>query len=423
MIDMVVGIIAEYNLLHNGHALQLDFAKNTLRADSIVLALSPDFTQRGEIAILSKYERARIALELGVDLVVQIPVNSATDSSLGYAYGSIKTLDGLGIVDTLLFSAEDDDIDILSDIANIEIDESLSYTNTLNESLRVGLSYPKARENAILEAIKDSDEDIPTNLITDIISKPNNILAIEYLKALKLLNSDITPVCMKRIGSSYNDDVIEGSIASASAIRLAIKNGNPASIEATVPPKAYEYYKKYYDNNEFLFPDDTSLMLGYKLLEGNLNEYKDCNEELSNKITNELSNYTNMTSFRALIKSKNITEARISRVLCHILLNITDDLYIKSQGRIYPHIPYIYILGINDNGANLLSEINSNHTLPFFTSYIEARKFYDDSSKDSIKARQVLEADINSTNIYNLILANKTSSNVTPELSRRFLRV
>ncbi len=103
---MVTGIIAEYNPFHNGHKIQIDYAKNTLKSDYIVVALSPDFTQRGEVALLSKYERAKIALKLGVDLVVQIPINSATDSSLGYAYGGIKVLDALGIVDTLLLSVE-----------------------------------------------------------------------------------------------------------------------------------------------------------------------------------------------------------------------------------------------------------------------------------------------------------------------------
>ena len=415
---MVVGIIAEYNLFHNGHALQLDYARKTLGADKIIVALSPDFTQRGEIAILSKYERARIALELGVDLVVQIPVNSATDSSLGYAYGSIKVLDSLGVIDTLLFSAEDDNIDILSKIAEIELEENDTYTKAINTSLTQGLSYPKARENAILESIKTSNPEIQSNIVAKILSKPNNILAIEYLKALRLIDSSITPVCMKRTGSSYNDDVIKGNIASATAIRNAIKNNEFDHVEAVVPPKAYSLYKKCYSNSEFLYPNDISLMLGYKLLDGDFTIYKDCNEELSNKISNELSNYTNMTSFRGLIKSKNITESRISRVLCHILLNITNELYIESNGKVYPHIPYILILGFNDDGASLMNQIKSNHTLPYFTSINDALN-YDFNGRE----RAVLEADIHATSVSNLILANKSNSIITSEQSRLFLKV
>ena len=415
---MVVGIIAEYNLFHNGHALQLDYARKTLGADKIIVALSPDFTQRGEIAILSKYERARIALELGVDLVVQIPVNSATDSSLGYAYGSIKVLDSLGVIDTLLFSAEDDNIDILSKIAEIELEENEAYTNAINSSLTQGDSYPMARENAILESIKTSNPEIQSNIVAKILSKPNNILAIEYLKALRLINSTITPVCMKRTGSSYNDKVIKGSIASASAIRNAIKNNELEHVEPVVPSMAYNLYKKCYSNSEFLYPNDISLMLGYKLLEGDFTIYKDCNEELSNKISNELSNYTNMTSFRSLIKSKNITESRISRVLCHILLNITNELYIECNGKVYPHIPYILILGFNYEGASLMNQIKSNHTLPYFTSINDALNY-----DFNVRERAVLEADIHATSVSNLILANKTNSIITSEQSRLFLKV
>lgn len=417
---MVVGIIAEYNLFHNGHKLQLDYARKTLGADKIVVALSPDFTQRGDIAILSKYERARIALEMGVDLVVQIPINSATDSALGYAYGSIKVLDRLGVVDTLLFSCEDNDIDILTQIAEIDISEPDSYSNTLTSSLREGQSFPTARENAILSCFEEADK----AYIQDILSKPNNILAIEYIKSIKILKSNITPVCMKRLGASYNDNNINGNIASASAIRDAIKCGSIDAIKDAVPDKAYSRYKQFYNDNTFLYPDDVSLMLGYKLLQGNLTEYKDCNEELSNRINNELHSFTNLTSFRSLIKSKNTTEARISRALCHILLDITYDMYEDIDGRILPYIPYIYILGFNDIGSKLMSDIKDRCTLFYFTSYNDALEYsFKESSYDNSLVLKLLSADIGATRIYNIIFANKTNSEVTPEMSRKFLVV
>lgn len=417
---MVVGIVAEYNLFHNGHKLQLDYARNTLCADNIVVALSPDFTQRGDIAILSKYERTKIALEMGVDLVVQIPINAATDSSLGYAYGSIKTLDSLGIIDTLLFSCENDDMDALSRIADIDINEPDSYIDTLTSSLKKGQSFPTSRENAILSCFDDSDK----VYIKDILSEPNNILAIEYIKAIKLLKSNITPVCMKRVGASYNDNTIAGNIASASAIREAIKCGSIDTIKDTVPDKAYSSYKKFYSDNTFLYPDDVSPMLGYKLLQGNLTEYKDCNEELSNRINNELHSFTNLTSFRSLIKSKNTTETRISRALSHVLLDITNDLYEDIDGRILPYIPYIYILGFNNNGSKLMSDIKDNCTLPFFTSYNDALEYdFEKSSYDKSSVLKLISTDIGATRIYNIILANKTNKAVTSELSRKFLVV
>ena len=417
---MITGIICEYNPFHNGHKLQIDYARKTLGSDKIVVALSPDFTQRGEIALLSKYERTKIALELGVDLIVQIPINAATDSALGYAYGGIKVLDSLGIVDTLLFSCEDNDIDILTKIAYCELNETNSYTKTLTSSLKKGQNYPTSRENAVLSCFMDSDSE----RIRDILSKPNNILAIEYIKAIKLLNSNITPVCMKRVGASYKDNNIEGNIASASAIRNAIQSGNIDTIKDTVPNQAYNSYKRFYNDNAFLYPDDVSPMLGYKLLQGNLTEYKDCNEELSNRINNELHSFTNLTSFRSLIKSKNTTETRISRALSHVLLDITNDLYEDIDGRILPCIPYIYILGFNDIGSMLMSDIKERCTLPYFTSYNDALEYsFKESSYDNSSVLKLISTDIGATRIYNMILAGKTNKEVTSELSRKFLVV
>ncbi len=417
---MVTGIIAEYNPFHNGHKLQIDYARNTLNADYIVVALSPDYTQRGEVALLSKYDRAEIALKMGVDLVIQIPVNAATDSSMGYAFGGVKLLDSLGIVDTLLFSAEDNNMGLLSDISDIELSEDIAYKEVLNLSLRQGLSFPFARERAIADRLPDTY----SNTIHELLSGSNNILAIEYIKAIKLLKSNITPVCMKRVGASYNDNTIAGNIASASAIREAIKCGSIDTIKDTVPDKAYSSYKKFYSDNTFLYPDDVSLMLGYKLLQDNLTAYKDCNEDLSNRINNELHNFINLTSFRSLIKSKNITEARISRTLCHILLGLTCDLYEEIDGRIVPYIPYIYILGFNNNGSKLMSDIKDNCTLPFFTSYNDALEYsFKESSYDNSSVLKLISTDIGATRIYNIILANKTNKEVTSELSRKFLVV
>lgn len=411
---MVTGIIAEYNPFHNGHKIQIDYARNTLKSDYIVVALSPDYTQRGEIAILSKYERAKIALELGVDLVIQIPINAATDSSLGYAYGGIKVLDSIGIVDTVLFSAEDDDITLLSRIANIELSESQYYIETINNCLKDGLSYPSAREKAIIKLMPDQNPD----MLHNILKQPNNILAIEYISALNILKSNMKPLCIKRVFSSYHDTIISNRIASATAIRNAIYEKDFHNIENVVPNVAFIEYKNAKESNLFLHPNDASQMLGYKMLEGDLTKYKDCNDELSNKINNELSNYTNITDFRSLIKSKNITESRISRVLCHILLNITDELYIDINNKIYPYIPYIFVLGFNDKGLELMSKIKESSKLPYFTSIKDALEYDFDQ-----KSKAVLEADIYATKVYNIILANKTSSNIQPEQSRKFLKV
>ena len=165
-------------------------------------------------------------------------------------------------------------------------------------------------------------------------------------------------------------------------------------------------------------------MLGYKLLDGNLTDYKDCNDELANKIGNAINNFISYSQFKGLLKSKNITESRISRVLCHILLNLTNDLYKEIEGKIYPYIPYIYILGFNNNGSKLMSDIKENSTLPYFTSYNDALEYsFKESSYDNSSVLKLISTDINATKIYNIILANKTNKEVTSELSRKFLKI
>ena len=413
---MVAGIIAEYNPFHNGHKLQIDYAKNTLGADSIVVALSPDFTQRGEAAIISKYDRAEIALKMGVDLVIQRPVNSATDSSMGYAYGGVKALDSLGIVDSLLFSAENDDMSLLSDIVSAELSESKLYKEALDNSLRQGLSYPSARENAFSCVLSDTDKEYLHN----ILSGSNNILAIEYIKAIKALNSSITPVCMKRIGSSYNDIDISGDIASATAIRNAIYNNRLDMIKNVVPECTFNIYQKIIGAGRYIEPDDVSLILVTRLLDYVLSntDIKDINTGISHKIINNLDSYINYSDFKSLLKSKDITEARIARVLCHILLGITDKLYDNENGKMLPRIPYLYILGMSHNGKSLMSTIKSKASLPYFTTYNDALNL-DLSDID----KSVLDSDIHATKIYNMLLANKTNAHITPELSRKFLYI
>ncbi len=448
---MVTGIIAEYNPFHNGHKLQIDYARNTLNADYIVVALSPDYTQRGEVALLSKYERAEIALKMGVDLVIQIPVNAATDSSMGYAFGGVKLLDSLGIVDTLLFSAEDNNMGLLSDISDIELSEDIAYKEALNLSLRQGLSFPFARERAIADRLPDTY----SNTIHELLSGSNNILAIEYIKALKLLKSSIKPLCMKRIGPSYNDNhigpssndnhispsyndnhicpsyidtCINGNIASATAIRNAIFNDQVDAVKDVVPKSTFPIYKELINNKKYAKQDDITLLLAGALLNCDartFESYKDCTTDLAYKIMNNLHPFSDYNEFKVRLKSKNYTDARISRVLCHIMLGINNNLYDNVDEKFYPYIPYIFILGMTSRGEKLMGQIKSRATLPYFTSLNDileySRGLNDTDSK--VIFENVLHSDIHATKIYNMLLARNSNQPICDEHSRKFLFV
>ena len=163
-------------------------------------------------------------------------------------------------------------------------------------------------------------------------------------------------------------------------------------------------------------------MLGYKILQGNLINYKDCTESLDNKIVNEINNYTSYSEFIEQLKSKDITHTRLSRVLCHILLDITRDMYYEENNCTYPYIPYIFILGMNSRGEELMSMIKTSCTLPYFTSYVDALD-YDFGDAASNQSKTILDADINATRIANMIQAHKTGAKVISELSRKFLKI
>jgi len=192
--DNVLAIIGEYNPFHNGHLYHLKESKEKTHTDYTIAIMSGNFVQRGNAAILDKWTRAKIAILNGVDLVIELPCIYSISSAENFAMGAIKILNSLKIVDSVSFGTEIDDITILEEFADILTDEPAEYKSLLSHELSKGISYPKARENALLMYLNDIRK------YANILSSPNNILAIEYLKAMNLTNSEIFPVSIKRIG-------------------------------------------------------------------------------------------------------------------------------------------------------------------------------------------------------------------------------
>src|SRR5574344_1234145 len=196
----VLGIIAEYNPFHNGHLYHIEEAKKQTGADYVICIITGNFTQRGNTSIVNKWVKTQMALENGADLVIELPTVYSISSAENFAEGAIKILDSLKIVDTLAFGTETADFAALNNIANILYDEPKEYISILNHELGKGLSYPKARENALMMYLNDIKR------YANILSGSNNILAIEYLKALKRLKSDIKPFAVQRQKVYYNDE-------------------------------------------------------------------------------------------------------------------------------------------------------------------------------------------------------------------------
>lgn len=411
-LSKVLGIIAEYNPFHNGHLYHLKESKKATGAEYTVAIISGNFTQRGSTSIIDKWKKTEMALQNGVDLIIELPVLYSISSSENFAEGSIKILNSLGIIDFLSFGSETSDIKILNNFANILYDEPKEYKKILSNYLDTGLSFPKARENALLEYIKNS-EDVNTNFdnYKNILSSPNNILGIEYLKALKKYKSSIKPVCIKRSGADYNssDISINTSIASATAIRELIKNKNFNTIKTVIPEKSYSILADCI-NSGCIIPDLNCFEkeIIYVLRKMSIEEIAnlpDVSEGLEFLIKKAVNSSNTLTELLNTIKSKRYTITRLQRILLYALLDISKkDMKLSKE----VDSPYIRVLGFNDNGKKLISKImDKNPNQPLITS---VKKFVDNNSNASLQT--MLNKDIFATNVYSLGFKNNSFANL-----------
>ena len=280
----VSGIIAEYNPFHNGHKFHIEQTRKMTGSDFVIAVMSGDYTQRGVPAITSKYLRTEVALLNGVDLVLELPLYYSVGSAEYFAIGAVSLLDKLGMVDSLCFGSECGNIRTLSQIASILIDEPTAYRSILQEELKRGTSYPKARSSALSAICSDSPECIQA------LSTPNNILGIEYMKALLKRNSSIRPYTIKRQGSGYHDASLDSEAleyspkSSASAIRLCMDTTDELkTIRNHVPENVYHLLHNYYHKELPIKSDDFSMLLKYKLLldsTDNYDQYIDIHSDL-----------------------------------------------------------------------------------------------------------------------------------------------
>lgn len=431
---IVTGLIAEYNPFHKGHEYHIEMAKRMTGADYIVVVMSGDFVQRGTPAIISKHSRAKMALLSGADLVLELPVLYATASAESFAYGGVKILEQLGITDYICFGSECADASVLMTIADILVHEPKWYSCALKQHLKQGMSYPAARAAALPE-------------YQDILSKPNNILGIEYCKALLRLNSKITPVTLKREGAGYHDttlsipqeaatDSVSKQFASASGIRkhlLNVMNSNSTDtpntnkitnanttlsllshiqeVENQLPAQAYPVLKKELQENGALSEDDFSQLLFYRLLQLNSQEelfpYADMSEELANRVFKHRYDFISFSQFTDQLKTKEVTRTRINRALLHFLLDIkkTDDS-LEVYGR---------ILGFRKTSSELLSHIKKTGLLPLITKHSQTETILNPIQKE------IFQKDIEASNLYEMVLSQKNNRAMIHEYQKQIL--
>ena len=409
-----VGLITEYNPFHNGHAYHIEKAKMLTGADRVIVVMSGDFVQRGAPAVMPKHLRTESALLSGASLIIELPVCFATGSAEYFAQGSISLLNQLGCIDSICFGSECGDLHLLKEIAQILADEPIEYQTALKQALKEGASFPAARQEAL---------NIYSDKYSEILASPNNILGIEYLKALAKIHSKMEPFTIKRIGAGYHDMDIDGQFSSATAIRsdiyqLADVNSSSESLPLThiqtqVPSSCHELMKKNYQTRYPVKADDFSLLLKAKLLSetaGSLSHYLDMSPELANRIL-RLRDYLSFEQFCDLLKTKELTRSRISRSFIHVLLGITNDWLTAMKAP----APYARILGFRRDHADLLGILKRTSDIPLITS--PARAVLADT------AYQMLELDIYASDLYESVITDLYGTPFHNELTKQIIKI
>ena len=397
-----VGLVTEYNPFHNGHLYHLNKAMELTGADISVAVMSGDFVQRGELAVLDKYTRASMALNSGVNLVVEQPVNYAVSSAESFAAGALKVLDYIK-ADSIAFGSESGNIERLSKLAHILCDNEDTLYKEISKYTANGISYAAARQK-VVEKLTDKDT-------AAMLTSSNNILAVEYLKAIIKNNYAIKPYTIKRQGDSYNDTDIRSEYASATALRGNLKADN---ISKYIPVKAGLILSS---NTNYIYPDDITEALFTRLLGilfassydknvfiENVMRYPDVNKEIAGRLYKSAMDMITRTvpqgaeskdngafSFGSLcehIKTKEVPLSRIKRALVRITLGLD-----KKHMEKYANEPYIRVLGFDKKGQEYLSYIRKTVEVPLITKIADYK--------------EMLLDDIHAANIYNMIVAGK----------------
>lgn len=389
----VLGLVTEYNPFHFGHKHHLDYSKKALNSTHTVIVMSSSFVQRGEPAFLDKWTRAKMAIDNGVDLVIELPFVYAVQSAELFALGALKILDSLRIVDYISFGSEVGNIEELEKISEILLEEGPVFKETLSKNLKKGLSFSVSRSKAIQEAYKDSFKEEDKS-IENILKQSNNILGIEYLKAIKNLKSTIKPFTMKRLGDDYKDRTIN-DIASATGIRNAFFQDGINSMKGLLPQSSYEYLMDFYNKyGTFNSLDRYYDIINYLLITKSLDELKDIfdmENGLENRMIRINQETSNIHDFIQGVSTKRYPKTRIQRILMHLLLGLNKNeirkIYQNSNN-------YIRILASNKKGLEIIRLIKDSSNLNIIN------KFSDYKYLNEPDINTILKYEENATDLF-----------------------
>lgn len=408
----IAGIIAEYNPFHLGHAYQIKETRKKTGADIIIAVISGSFVQRGAPALLDAHARARLALLGGADVVFALPASNACQSAEFFADAGVRLLDALGCVDVLSFGSECGDLEKLKRLAQILREEPVTYRELLKSHLRSGLSFPAARQEALAAYLGEGEG--ASSQEAALLLSPNNILGVEYLKAIARLGSPMTPVTIRRKGSGYHDTGLENLFPSASAIRQVLKHpegntaGTSGQLLASLPEPLREPFQETVCREGCLWEDDFSSILRWLLYQRSRRQLTDIQElspQLADRIIKLRDSFSSVSQFTGLLKTRELTYSRISRALFHLLLDIRQT----------PPISYARLLGFRREAAPVFRIIKESGRIPVLTSLPKA------ASLLTPEAQKHLEAEVTICHLYESIRCSRYRQPFRHEYTRQLI--
>ncbi len=401
----VLGIVVEYNPLHDGHMYHLRSAIDLVKPDFTIAVMSGNFVQRGEPAIVEKFARAEMALRAGVDVVFELPTIYAIQDASGFSTGAIGTLNATNVVDDLVFGSESNNIQNIEKIASLIFEESEGFKNALKENLKAGLSFPNARRLAVSKMIDEKSEEMRYS---------NNILGIEYVVALKKLGSKIKPHTIKRIGSNYNDENMS-PIPSATAIRKAIFDGK--KLEG-LPDFSLEILQREFTNGKgpVFFEDFFDLLRAKIILLGRegLEKLYGFNEGISERFFEGACRAKDSSTFLQIVKTKRFTFTRIKRRMMYGIFEI-DKEFVSRSNELGPQ--YLRLLGFRKNSRQILRSISDRSSVPLISNLSEFKSAIRKRNVDIALAQEQLNFDLKASNLY--MLKFKSNTNICKDEFRK----
>lgn len=390
----IAGIIAEYNPFHNGHLYHLQKTQELTSADLIIVVMSGSFVQRGEPAVINKWARTKMALEAGADLVIELPTVYSCSSAYGFAHGSVLTLK-TAKANCFVCGAENTDLTTLHNIAQMSVNEPSDYKQLLHKNLAQGLAFAKAHTSAIISLIPKA---------TDILLGSNNILAVNYLKALLKLNSDIKPYLVQRIGENYNSTNVNSSLASATAIRKVLPNLE--LVKPLMPSFSFDILTRSLSTEQPAISlhsySDVLLALLRRAEISDICSYPEIETGMPELLINNARKHSNINDFIEACTSKRYQSSRIKRVLIRLLLNITKDIY--NEALAVEKLPYLRILGMKKAKSTIIKKWRSRLSCDV----IQRPAHYLPNTRFS---KQLWSLDLRATDLYNLMLKSNLSHN------------